>query len=247
MTADLREVLLQRYARGMVRLRRTIALIILAISPSCVLADQPLELAPAASSATRTPRAAPEQQGARGEAEGIALVVADGVAIPPGLLIGVLWTNEDAEPPFAVSPITTITGADGALRIFELPSPPPPMLRRVDDVEFALGLVVAFNDNNGDGALTPAPTKPWRWPEFRGGINEHALVYTSGEISEGSRLHRRFGALPGGLQVVQVALTAVCEGDGCAGHDQVSLAPRPRQMTLVLPKDPAGYRFPNLD
>lgn len=228
----------------MSRLRRSIALAVLTLAPSCVLADQPLEVSPAPPASSRPA----SQPGPRaGEADGIVLVVADGAAIPAGLLLGAMWITEDADPPFVVTPIVTTTGADGALRMVELPSPPASMLLRVEGVEFALGLVVAFNDNNGDGTLTPAPAKPWRWPEFRGGINEHALVYTSGPIGEGSRLHRRFGALPGGLQVVQVALTAVCEGDGCAGHDRVTLAPRPRQMTLVLPKNPADYRFPNLD
>lgn len=46
---------------------------------------------------------------------------------------------------------------------------------------------------------------------------------------------------------MQVALTAVCQGDGCAGHDKMSRDPQPRRMTLFLPTVPADYRFPNLD
>ena len=212
---------------------------------SCVPAtdESPLTRAPSPAVAPEpaTPTAPPR------EPEGVELVVADGRTIPPGLLLGVLWGNEDAEPQIEVSPLATTTRADGSLQIVELPKPPPAMLRRVDGVDFAIGLIIAFHDDNGDGTFTPAPVKPWRWPEFRGGVQEHALVYTSGPILAGMRLHRRVGELPGGLHVMQVGLTAVCKGDGCAGHDEMSLDPRPRRMTLVLPTVPGDYRFPNLD
>lgn len=181
------------------------------------------------------------------EAGGISLVVADGRAIPPALLLGVLWIREAADPPLAVSPIVTTTDADGALRISELPGPPAAMIEEVEGVGFALGLVIAFHDDNGDGTFTRVPAKPWNWPEFRGGVNEHALVYTSAPVREGTRLHRVVGALPGGLHVMRVALTAKCAGDACAGHDALSLDAQPRRMTLVLPPNPGEYRFPNLD
>lgn len=180
-------------------------------------------------------------------AAGELTVVGEGGAVPGDVRLAVLWGNDDAEPSIVVSPLATTPNSDGSLRIAALPSPPPPMITQTGDVGFALGYLIAYTDRDGDGALTIAPGKPWRWPEFRGGINRHTLVYASGPVRAGSKLYSVLGPHPGGLELAHVELTAQCEGDGCSGHDKMSFGPRPERLVLVLPAEPATYRFPNLD
>lgn len=177
----------------------------------------------------------------------LVVVAEGGAAIPAEVRLGVMWGNEKAKPPIVVSPLSTTAGPAGALRLAALPAPPEAMLLREGEVGLAIGYLVAFQDGDGDGTLTPAAGKPWRWPEFRGGVNRYVVVYATAPVREGTRLHRFVGAHPGGLELMHVELTATCEGDGCVGHDEMSLGPRPQRLTLVLPADPASYRFPNVD
>lgn len=188
-----------------------------------------------------------EREPAKEAGPGELVVVGEGAAIPEDVRLAVLWGNEDAEPPIVVTPLATTARGDGSLTIAGLPAPPPAMIMRARDVEVALGYLVAYTDRNGDGTLTIAQDKPWRWPEFRGGINRHALVYASAPVREGSEVYQMIGAHPGGLELAHVELTAQCDADACSGHDEMSFGPRPATMTVVLPAEPASYRFPNLD
>lgn len=141
--------------------------------------------------------------------------------------------------------ISRVGAPDGSLRIAALPSPPQAMIMQAGEVGVALGYLMAYVDGDGDGTLTVAHDKPWRWPEFRGGIDR--LVYATGPVREGTMLYALVGAHPGGPQLVHVELTAQCEGDSCRGYDKMSLGARPDKLVLVLPAEPASYRFPNLD
>lgn len=188
-------------------------------------------------------RAQAEEPPAAGE---IVVVVEGGAPIPAGLRLAVMWGNDDVDPPIVVSPIATTTAA-GGLRIAGLPEPPAAMLLRDGELGVAVGYIVAYQDRDGDGTLTPAADKPWRWPEFRGGVNRHVPVYASGPVREGTRAYQWIGAHPGGLELMQVELTAKCDGDACSGHDKLSHGTRPTTLTLVLPDEPASFRFPNLD
>jgi hypothetical protein len=212
------------------------SVVVLAMAACVSAAGGPVEPAPVRPVAVNEPSAAGELT-----------VVGEGAAIPGDVRLAVLWGNDEADPWIVISPLAAAPGPDGSLRIAALPSPPPSMILQVGDVGVALGYLVAYTDLDGDGTLTIAQGKPWRWPEFRGGVNRHALVYASGPVREGTKAYSFIGPHPGGLELAHVELTAQCEGDGCRGHDKMFFGPRPATVTLVLPAEPASYRFPNLD
>lgn len=161
------------------------------------------------------------------------------------LSLAVLWLDEGSVPPFELVSLGPIPGADFPL---PLPAGPPARMLEASDTPLrVIGYLLAYEDLDGDGNLTPVAAKVRRWPEVRGSAIGHVLLFTEAPIRPGGRpaLVRDLD-LPAGTHLMGVDLVARCEGDACDGYDRF-LPSAPLPVVLTVPESTATMRMPNLD